>query len=450
MNLTEPTLPQPDAELTATGAARASGTTPVTTSEGLVLLSDNIGGGPANGDSSSPSVSGDGRWVAFASRASDLVADDTNNRVDIFVADRATGAIERVSLGDDGIQAKSHSTLPDISANGDWVSYQSTASNLVAGDRNGVSDVFVFDRDHDSVQRVSFGLKGAEANGASGNSSISTDGRLVAFDSLASNLAKLDKDHDSDVFLWDRSKHAVELASFGLNGHTANAESMDPQVSANGRYVAYASYSTNLVEGDTNHERDVFVYDRLKHTIERVSIGTDGTQGNGDSENPSISGDGRYVSFSSTASNLVAGDTNNHTDVFVYDRLTDELTRASTKANGAQINRGSGESHLSDDGHFLSFISYDDKIVPHDANGERDVFLKNLDSGEVELISTSPSGGQPSNGTSYTPNLSADGHVIVFDSASSTLVAGDTNVHRDVFGADLTTVASTADIFHLG
>jgi Tol biopolymer transport system component len=284
------------------------------------------GGGQANSGSFDPSISADGRYVAFVSAATNLVSGDTNNFQDIFVHDRQTGQTTRVSVASDGTQANGHSYAPSISADGRYVAFASLASNLVSGDTNGAWDVFVHDRQTGETTRVSVASDGTQAIGFffGSSPSISADGRYVAFDSWATNLVSGDTNDKPDVFVHDRQTGQTTRVSVSSDGTQANGGpgwSGNPSsISADGRYVAFHSYADNLVSGDTNSATDIFVHDRQTGVTTRVSIASDGTQANGFSASPSISADGRYVAFMSGATNLVSGDTNNDWDVFVHGR----------------------------------------------------------------------------------------------------------------------------------
>ncbi len=456
---------------------------------------------PGNRYSEAPLISADGRFLALDSHASNLVAGDTNGRNDVFVRDRATGKTTRVSVRTGGEQGSDASYVRAISSDGRYVVFSSYASNLVAGDTDGCngerltcSDVFVRDRMSGKTTRVSVSNGGRQANGNSGEAAISASGRFVAFSSEASNLVAGDTNKCvqkypagtapsakrypcADVFVRDRVTGKTERVSVSSRDTQANGDSgrRGLAISADGRYVAFDSEASNLVGEDTNecfsplrahspNDRvhyncgDVFVHDRVTGTTTRVSVSNSGKQANGASSEPSISADGRYVAFSSEASNLVAGDTNscgrmNCPDVFVRDRATGTTTRVSVSNGGKQASGPSFEPSISADGRYVAFASYAANLVADDTNtcptvGQRvkfacpDVFVRDRATGKTDRVSVSNSGKQ-ANGYSDNPAISADGHVVAFSSAASNLVDGDTNKLRDVFARDRATGTTT-------
>jgi len=264
-------------------------------------------------------MSADGRIVAFWGLASNLVPGDTNYEEDVFVRDRSTGITERISVSSSGAEGNDQSGWPAISADGRVVAFQSRATNLVAGDTKGHSDIFVHDRTTGLTERVSVNSSGAEATGGSFLPAISPDGRVVAFQSLASNLVPGDTKGHPDIFVHDRSTGLTERVSVNPSGAEANGWSSESAISADGRVVAFSSYARNLVPGDTNNRSDVFVHHRSTGLTERVSVDSSGTEGNSGSGYPALSAEGQLVAFYSKASNLVAGDTNFVSDAFVHE-----------------------------------------------------------------------------------------------------------------------------------
>ncbi len=267
------------------------------------------------GNSFSPVMSGDGRYVVFQSMATNLVADDTNGVWDVFLHDRQTGATTRVSRDEAGNGLSDPSYQPTISEDGRYIAFVSDSDSLVSGQEFDGADVFVYDRESDHMEL----LNGA-ANGESTSPAISADGRYVVFQSRASNLVDGDTNGRWDVFATDRESGATERISVSNSGSEGNATSMYPAISADGRTVAFMSIADNLVPGDTNQTWDVFVHDRETGMTELVSVASDGRQGDFASLFPALSADGRYVAFASDATTLVPGDTNGVRDFFIHDR----------------------------------------------------------------------------------------------------------------------------------
>jgi Tol biopolymer transport system component len=379
-------------------------------------------------------ISADGRYAAFASGADNLVSDDTNTTYDIFVYDRRTDTIERVSVNASGTQGNDLSDEPAISADGRYVAFYSQATNLVAGDTNGCEDIFVCDRQADTIERVSMNASGTQGNAFSLSPAISADGRYVTFMSDATNLVAGDTNAAWDIFVFDQMTDTIERVSISGGGTQGNAASNDAAISADGRYVAFDSYATNLVAGDTNAAWDIFVYDQQADTIERVSVSGSGIQGDDGSIIPSISSDGRYVAFESAATNLAPGDTNGISDIFVYDRQTDTIERVSVDGSGIQGNANSRDPAISSDGRYVTFMSDATNLAPGDTNGVSDIFVYDRQTGTIGRVSVDGSGIQ-GNGGSRDPSISSDGRYVTFRSAASNLVAGDTNGWDDIFTA---------------
>jgi Tol biopolymer transport system component len=403
-------------------------------------------GAQSNGYSSNPSISADGRYVAFASYANNLVGGDTNSWMDIFVHDRETGQTNQVSIASDGTQGNNHSEFPAISADGRYVVFESTADNLVEGDSNNVTDIFVHDRVTGITRRVSVASDGTEANLISRRASISADGRYVAFASSASNLVGNDTNGEgmnpeelNDIFVHDLQSSTTTRVSVASDGTQGNNFSFSSSISADGRYVAFMSNASNLVTGDTNSTYDIFVHDRLTGTTHRISVASDGTQGNNSAWAPFISADGRYVAFASDTSNLVRDDTNNESDVFVHDLQSSTTTRVSVTSDGIQGNNISFSPSISADGRYVAFESYASNLVANDTNNVEqflnplsgnDIFVHDRQTGVTTRVNVADDGTQAT--WSDSPSISADGHYVAFASGDS-LVEGDTNKNVDVF-----------------
>ena len=394
-------------------------------------------GSQAVGSSDRATISADGRFVAFDSDASNLVAGDTNGEWDVFVRDRQTSTTTRLSVATGGAEGAGSSFGAAISADGRFVAFASDAPNLVAGDTNSATDVFVHDRLTATTTRVSVATGGAQANGSSFTPAISADGRFVAFASDATNLAAGDTNGVSDIFVADRQAGTTTRVSVNTNGLQANGGSYAPAISADGQFVAFDSDASNLVAGDTNGFSDVIIRDRQAGTTTLVSVRSGGLQGNGNSYSPSISANGQLVAFDSAAPDLVSNDTNGTWDVFVWNRLTGTTTRISVSDAGGQGSGASWGRSISADGRFVSFNSTASNLVSGDTNATWDVFLRDLQAGTTRRVSIGPtsSDGQ-ANGASYGPSLSGDGRLIVFTSLATFLVSGDTNGTSDIFVRD--------------
>ena len=323
-----------------------------------------------------PAVSADGRYVAFLSDSTNLVAGDTNGKEDVFVRDRTGGTTTRVSVATGGAQANDWSTERlAISGNGNCVAFTSYATNLVTGDTNSRRDVFVHDRGTGATYRASVANDGSQANEASWAPAISQDGRYIAFTSSATNLVAGDTNGVWDVFVRDRTAGTTRCVDVSSSGVLGASGAWAPAISADGRYVAFCSNSPNLVAGDDNSRDDILVRDLVAGTTVRVSLTDGGGEASGDSASPSIGADGRYVAFSSGAGNLVAGDSNAATDVFVRDRTAQTTRRVSTASNGDEGNDDSSDASVSRDGRYVAFLSDADNLVAGDANEDTDAFL---------------------------------------------------------------------------
>ena len=438
------------AALLASGdAASAAGTTDV--------ISVGLGGSPGNGYSCCPQVTADGRYVVFASVATDLVPD--GGSFGLFVRDRTTGATERILNGVPVIDF-------DISGDGRYVAFTSQASDLVPNDTNTCDqwvdpgtcpDVFLYDRENRQTVRVSVASDGTEGNGWSDSAKISGDGRYVVFVSGADNLAPGDitypgypcltgPPHCFDVFVHDRVTGLTELASVGSDGSKANSNSFSPSVSATGRFVSFFNQATNLSGAPPDSSCCVYLRDRQSGTTEIVSLDNSGNLPNnpfgpGDTTS-AISADGRYVAFGSEAP-LVSDDTSLFTvDVFVRDRLSGSTERVSVASDGTEANGDSFSPLISADARYVVFTSGASNLAPNDANtcggffpNCPDVFIHDRHAGETERVSVA-SDGNEGNADSWGWDITDDGRYLAFESEASNLALSDTNRARDVFVRD--------------
>jgi Tol biopolymer transport system component len=386
-------------------ASPASAADPVTE-----RVSVSSAGAQSNGTSTTAAISADGRYVAFASDARNLVDPaDTNNVQDVFVRDRSTGETSRVSVSSAGVPA-ADGFVNDVAISGDgrYVAFVSTASNLFPGDTFASIDVFVHDRVLGTTERVA--PNSLEVD-------ISGDGRFVAFLGPVGGVGQ--------VLVRDRLTGSTAVASILPNGSPSTNGAHQASISADGRYVAFIA-STPL---------QVYVRDMQLGQTVRASVASDGTAGNQTSTHPSVSNDGRFVAFSSGATNLVPGDTNTVGDIFVHDTVSGETNRISVSSAGTQSNNvidHDGLPSISADGRFVTFSSAASNLVVGDTNASVDVFLHDRQTHETSRISVSSTGAQ-ANSFSASPQISADGRYVAFSSRGTALVAGDTNSREDIF-----------------
>ncbi len=382
-----------------------------------------------NGDLISLAMAADGRIFAFASLASDLVVGDRNGVPDVFVYNAATGQINRASLSNDGEEANGPSFDPALSADGRYVAFASQADNLVLGDTNGRQDIFVRDLVTGLTERVSVASGGGQADGDSFYPALSADGRYVVFASDASNLVVGDTNQSRDIFVHDRHTGQTRRVSVSSGGDQADRDATLPAISGDGRYVVFESLATNLVPDDRNNTSDIFLHDTVAGTTVRISVAADGTEADGPSHLAAISADGRVIGFRSFATNLVEGDSNRTWDVFVVERETGWVERVSLASDGTQGNPSlvnpqlePARPSLSADGRFVAFQSDADNLVPDDTNQVADVFVRDRQTNQTERVSVGNDGSQ-GQAHAFRPAISGDGRYVAFLSRATGLLA---------------------------
>ncbi len=390
--------------------------------------SNNLG----NGVSGHPALGAGRAFVAFSSTARNLVPGDTNGVEDCYFRNLSTGALERLSVSSSGAQGNAKSLKPVPSVDGSVVTFQSAASNLVAGDSNRKLDVFVRNRNNDTTRRVSVSSGGGQGNGDSTYPQMSPNGRYVVFASVASNLSSSDRNGNSDIFRHDLQTGQTVQVSVGAGGAQSNGASLYPAISGDGRYVAFQSAASNLVAGDSNRQTDIFVRDMQSGRTERVSVSSSGAQASGRSGYPDLSDDGRYVIFISKARNLASGKSNSFDDLFMHDRTTGNTTKLTKGLGGAQINGNTISPEMSGNGNFVVFGSDASNLVGGDTNRVSDVFRVDVRSGVTRRMSVG-SGGQQGTQRSFQQHISQDGSHVVYSTSSGTLASGDSNGAQDVF-----------------
>lgn len=377
-------------------------------------------------------LSADGRYLAFESAATNLVTEASDNHSDIFVRDMRTGLIELASHASDGSEGDGASASAAISGDGRYLVFASYAANLVAGDTNNRKDIFLLDREAEEMIIVSRPTGGGQSNGNSDKPVISTDGRYIAFVSFASNLIAGDDNGTADIYVYDRVNSSLTLTSCATDGSLGDEAAGDPAISADGRYIAFESSASNLVAGDTNGMRDVFRKDRLNGQILRISKSTSGGEGDGSSGDPAISADGHLVVFHSLATNLVVGDLNAKGDIFAHDIASGVTELISRTDNGAQGLQHSEHPEVSANGRWVVYDSTSANLVSGDTNSQRDIFRFDRDIATVVRLSMGPDGAE-GNGNSSRACFSPGSRYVGFQSDATNLVIGDANGLTDLF-----------------
>ncbi len=383
-----------------------------------------------------PGISADGRHIAFMSHATNLIPGDANNDYDIFVKDMQTGAIERVNNPPGGGMPLGRSEAPAMSADARYVAFRSVVQNLVAGDTNSLLDVFVKDRQTNTITRLNVTpANGQITDQLSDAPAISADGRFVSYVSASAQIANGDGNGLIDVFVRDRQSAATVRASEVTGGTRSDGPSDAAAISRDGRFVAFSSSGSTLVNGDANGVRDVFLHDRDNISTARLSLDVGGVAGNAASDSASISADQNWIAFRSAATNLVVSDGNALADVFVKNRVSGAISRVSTASNGASLTSGNvlAATSINGDGNLVAFAASDANIVPADNNTFDDVFLKNRSSDATVIISRDGSVGALGNGHSGQAMISEDGTRVVFASDATNFVGDDSNAARDVY-----------------
>ncbi|HWD25527.1 MAG TPA: hypothetical protein VG387_00070 [Rhizomicrobium sp.] len=422
----------------------------------VTVVSSSATGAIGNGESGHGMLSAAGTAAAFESFATDLAAGATNPDLSqVYVKNLVTGAITLVSTDSTGHASDAGSTLGGFAPNGASLAFESTSDNLVAGDTNGAEDVFLHNLASGATTLISTAADGTLGNGASVFGSFAPSGTLVAFSSTASNLIAGDTNGASDIFLKDTTDGVVSLISTAADGTAQNGTfASGGWFSPTGQFVAFVSDATNLVPGfDTGGIPQLYVKDLSSGAVHLISSsfnsGFPGDAANAAASFAGWSPDGNEVLFTSSASNLVSGDTNGATDIFIKNIQNDLTTLVSTNASGTIADAGATDAHWSPDGGKITFTSTSDNLVAGDTNGVSDVFVKDLVTGTVTLASQTPQGAQ-GDAASGPGVASANGATIVFSSDANNLAGGDTNQSGDVLLASLGYVAHGAPVILAG
>ncbi len=393
-------------------------------------------GNEANAHSFAPSISGDGRYIAFQSDATNLITHDDNGFTDVFLYDRYTNQIKLVSHTLAGKSANFKSTFPTISQDGHYVAFQSDASDLVADDTNQMRDVFIYHIGSEIIEVVSINSEGIQGNASSSFPVVSSNGRYVTFESNATNLVADDTKNYIDIFVRDRETRETTRVSLSSTGKQVNNDSYGANISSDGRYVVYASDSHSIVSRDTNKITDVFLHDRETGNNQRLSLNNEGIEGDAASYEPRISLDGKWVVFISRASNLVLNDTNNSEDVFLRDLTTQTTTRLSVNNQGQEGNDASFAPHISGNNRYIVFNSEANNLVNDDDNNTVDVFIYDRETQQINSVTPFSQTFSNSVASFYPPVISDDGRFVAYESRALNLIATDLNESSDIFVYD--------------
>ncbi len=395
--------------------------------EPITLVSVSSAGVAGTDSSEYAAVSDSGRYVAFVSYADNLIASDTNNDYDVFLRDIQTGITSRVSVSTAGTEGmggagSNGSYYPAISGNGRYVAFEGEPINFVPNDTNGAYDIFLRDTVGVLTSRVSVNTAGSEGSVDSYEPAISSDGTYVAFYSESDNLVPGGSTGTEDIFLRDTVGVITSQVSVNTAGTPGDADSRKPDITPDGRYVVFESSATNLVPGVSDANTDIYLHDTQGPLTIKVTVSPAGTEGNGSSFNGKVSSNGRYVAFESEATNLVPGDINGVTDIFVHDTDSGITVLASVSTAGVQGSVSSLEPDISDNGRYVVFKSRSVNLVPSGGNGSSHIFVRDLTEGTTSKVSVSEAGVE-GDANSHNPSVSADGRYVVFESYAENLVA---------------------------
>lgn len=398
------------------------------------FLSQTEAGVGGDGESGYPQTDGDGRYIVFQSRAENLVP-NSNSDYDIFLKDRVTNEVTLVSRGMDNQPANGYSSSPYISEDGRYIAFSSYASNLVTAPLSATLNVFVYERETGEIELVSTNSEGEPGNEQSIAYGISNDGRYVLLTTDSGNFSDVDTNETSDIYIKDRQTGVMKLVSMGMGGAGANDGSYMPNMSTNGRYIVFTSLATNLIGDDSNGTWDIYWHDRESDLTKIASRATDNSQNQGYVAYSSVTDDGRYVGFvaegNSIHPNALPG---NNDNLILHDMQTGMNRLVSEDGDGNAVAAGGTGMDFTANGEKVVFFAYDCTLVPTDTNGQEDVYLKDLGTGATEIVSLGD-GGIAGDEMSRYPAVNRDGTVIVYSSLATNFATNDSDMVEDVFAA---------------
>jgi Tol biopolymer transport system component len=411
---------------------------PTASASNTVLLSDDTHNVKGDLGSFQSVLTPNAKWVVFFSEADNLVPGDFNAQRDIFLRSRIFAEENLCSVPSGGTpQANDQCVNPSVSANARFVLFESNATNLDPADSTGSSDIYLHDLKTDTTELISVDSSGTHGNGTSTNATLSNNGRFIVFQSTSTNLVAGDANGVSDVFLHDRKTGVTRRISVDPDGNEANGASFLPRLSASGRFVVFDSNATNLVAGDTNGKTDIFVRDLKTGTTSLVSVGIGGAPANGFSDDATISSNGRFVCFTSAATNLDANDADSTNDVFVRDLKLGTTVLVSAGLAGSSTGSPSFHGRIAQKGRFVAFTSDSATLVASDTNAQGDVFVRDLHKATTLRASVDSAGAEGTgNLGADRPSISANGRFVSFEADFTNLVPDDTNSVFDIFVRD--------------
>ena len=386
---------------------------------------------PGGGVSSSPSISNNGRFVAFVSSSGNLIPGVSGSQ--IYVHDWQTNQTSLVSQNAVGIAGDGASSQPTISSNGQFVAFTSASSNLTGDPDPGPSQIFLRDMQSNTTTLVSqaTGVAVAVGNGTSSQPTISSNGQFVAFTSLATNLAATPGASGTQIFLRDTQTNTTSLVSRVGLGNAGDGASSQPTISTDGSFVAFTSLATNLAATPGGSGTQIFLRDTQTNTTSLVSRVGLGNAGDGASSQPTISTDGSFVAFTSAASNLAPIPGASGTQIFLRDTQTNTTSLVSRVGLGNAGDGASSQPTISTDGSFVAFTSLATNLAATPGGSGTQIFFRDAQANTTSLVSQAAVGGNAGNGASSQPTISADGGFAAFSSVSTNL--GAVGVNQQIY-----------------
>ena len=411
------------------------------------LISIGLSGDSANASSEAPTISSRGDIVAFVSNASDLVENDNDDNLsDIFIHEIKSGSMRLISTTNNGSESiYDHGVIYErggyvnLSSDGSYLVFQSYAQDLIEADSNQLK-IFLYRIEQEDLQ-----LLYENVDTYSIWPMISENGKFVVFASPSHQQFAEDAPINQ-IILLDSELESIRLITQAGDGEPANGWSgySPPVITDDGRFVAFDSIAMNLSTIDSEDTIDIFLYDGKNETIQLISQNNDGMPANGDSKSPAISADGRYIVFTSTADNLVEGVHNQESNVFLRDTVNEETIMISKGLSGQPANGASYNPDISNDGNLIVFQSEASNLVSHDPNNAQDIFIFDVESNTMLLVSRTID-GKPANNQSVSPAISGDGTTVVYQSLASNVVSYDTNETWDIFAVSVPSLFEEQD-----